>query len=128
MRPVLAALLGLLVLLLPALEAEDDKQGSAAKKSPPAFQFRTNPKVKSNIDIKEIVKGINQPGDPRDKLPPIYKPKIVSAQAAGRWLGNSERVLGIEIGGEARAYPILFMAIHEVCNDTLGGQPIAPNY
>ena len=101
----------------------------ALAKEPTAFEF-ANPdkKVKTKVDLKEIIRGLNVRGDPRDKLPPIYKPVIVSAEASKKFLKDSNRVLGVEVNGEARAYPLFILSVHEMCNDTLGGKPIAPNY
>ena len=102
-------------------------EGAEAKKSPSAFEFLTNPAVKKSIHKAEIKRGFPQPGDLRDKLPPIYKPKIVPIEKA-TFVADTDRVLGVVLGGEARAYPIFILQVHEMCNDTLGGRPIAPNY
>ncbi len=45
-----------------------------------------------------------------------------------RYVVRSSRVIGIEIGGEARAYPLYLLNGHEVIADTLGGVPIAVTY
>ena len=34
-------------------------------------------------------------------------------------------VLGVEVAGEARAYPVNLMSMHEVVNDTFAGEPYA---
>ncbi len=41
---------------------------------------------------------------------------------------GTDRVIGIEIGGEARAYPFRVVAWHEVVNDSLLGVPVAVTY
>lgn len=46
----------------------------------------------------------------------------------GKLLVPGDRVIGISIGGEARAYPLRLMRWHEVVNDTVGGEPIAVTY
>ena len=38
---------------------------------------------------------------------------------------SKDLVVGIEIDGESRAYPLHFLHVHEIINDTLGGIPIA---
>ena len=103
-------------------------QSDQPDKSPPAFEFHTNQRVKISIDKREIKAPFGTATDPRDKIPPIYKPKIVRTKQADTWLDGSERVLGVVIDGHARAYPLFILAVHEMCNDTLGGRPIAPNY
>jgi hypothetical protein len=39
-----------------------------------------------------------------------------------------ETVLGVAVGGEARAYPIAILVWHELVNDVLGGSPILVSY
>ena len=62
--------------------------------------------------------------------PAITKFKIVAAQAAGTRVEDDELVLGVVIGGKARAYPINMMygPSREVFNDHLAGQPIAATW
>lgn len=112
------------VLLLCALvlRAEEEKPAD----SPPAFEFKTNPKVKLAIDKDEIVKGIAK-ADPRDGIPTIREPKHMTA-ADATWLRGGDRVLGLVVGDEARAYPLRILEGHELVNDVLGGKPVAPNY
>jgi len=117
-----------LFLALLLLSPTGAAQVPAKKISHPAFAFLTDPAVKMSIRKAEIKRGIDDPGDPRDKLPPIYKPTILSIKEGDKFLRGNRRVLGIRIGDEARAYPLLLLRIHEVVNDTLGGRPIAPNY
>lgn len=92
-----------------------------------AFRFPIDPGVKREIDLGEVQRGVRGDGDPRDVIRSIREPRAVPAVEA-RWLGDDERVLGVEIGGEARAYPLRLLEVHELVNDTVGGRPIAPNY
>jgi hypothetical protein len=46
----------------------------------------------------------------------------------GKYLVSSDLVIGVEVGGEARAYPLSIMFVHEIINDTLGSVPIAVTY
>lgn len=49
----------------------------------------------------------------------------------GKYLVANDKVIGVELNGEARAYPILVMYVHDIINDTLGGEggvPIAVTY
>lgn len=43
----------------------------------------------------------------------------------GKLLVSSDRVLGVEVLGEARAYPLRILNWHEIVNDRLGGRPIS---
>jgi Protein of unknown function (DUF3179) len=49
------------------------------------------------------------------------------SRATGRGDGapDSSLVIGVDHGGEARAYPVDLLSLHEVVNDVVGGLPIA---
>lgn len=36
-----------------------------------------------------------------------------------------ELVIGVEINGQSRAYPVRLLSLHEIVNDVIGGQPVA---
>ena len=42
----------------------------------------------------------------------------------GPFLTSGDLVIGVERNGEARAYPLLLLNVHEAIGDTLGGEPI----
>ena len=44
------------------------------------------------------------------------------------WHVATVSVLGLVIGGEARAYPLRVLIWHEIANDTLGGVPVAVTF
>ncbi|MCW8984892.1 MAG: DUF3179 domain-containing protein [Thermoanaerobaculales bacterium] len=46
----------------------------------------------------------------------------------GKLLVSDDRVIGVVIGDDVRAYPLRLMRWHEVVNDTVGGEPIAVTY
>ncbi len=58
----------------------------------------------------------------RDAILPIYDPIFVNA-AESDWSADTE-VLGIEIGGQAKAYPIASLNGRELVVDELDGIPI----
>ncbi len=63
-------------------------------------------------------------------FPTITKLTVKTAREADKLLRADELVLGVEIEGQARAYPInsLTGPRREVFNDTLAGQPIAATW
>jgi hypothetical protein len=65
-------------------------------------------------------------GQPRDGIPALDAPRFVPGAQAG--LGFEARVLGVEYGGEARAYPLQILAWHEVVNDRYGAVPVTVAY
>jgi hypothetical protein len=58
----------------------------------------------------------------RDSIRPVYEPEFVPADQVQ--LADDELVLGIEIDGEAKAYPISVLNFREMVNDELAGVPI----
>lgn len=77
----------------------------------------------SLIPADQILQG----GPPRDGIPSIDKPKFVSA-ASANFMKPKDRVIGITIQGESRAYPINILNWHEIVNDTIKGQPVSVTY
>jgi hypothetical protein len=59
---------------------------------------------------------------PRDGIQPIYDPEFVPADEAG--YADDELVMGVAIGGEAKAYPVGLLNRREMVNDELAGIPI----
>jgi len=92
-----------------------------------AFAFRTDPhRVARSIKLHEVRRGV-EAVDPRDKIRTILEPKHAAADKAP-WVTDGSRVLGVVLNGEARAYPLYLLQVHELANDVLGGVAIAPNY
>ncbi len=62
--------------------------------------------------------------------PAIIDAPFVTASEVNRQVYDKELVIGVEINGEARAYPInaLTGPSREIINDTLGGQAIAASW
>ena len=58
----------------------------------------------------------------QDAIPPIYHPEFISAKDAG--LDPEELLIGVEIDGDVRAYPIGPLVRREMVNDVVGGVPI----
>ena len=67
---------------------------------------------------------------PRDAFPVFDNPAMLSAKEAEdkQVIFDRDAVLGIAINGEAKAYPITVMGVHELGNDTVGGIPIAVSW
>jgi hypothetical protein len=86
---------------------------------PTANGFQLEP---ASIPVREILRG----GPPRDGIPALDDPRTVAAGEAP-W-ADDERVIGVALGTEARAYPLAILVWHELVNDTLGGRPILVSY
>lgn len=76
------------------------------------------------IDLTEIMWG----GVRVDGIPPLENPPHTTPAPADDWLLPTDRVFGVAINGERRAYPLRIMNAHELANDTLGGEPISLVY
>jgi len=63
---------------------------------------------------------------PRDAFPVFNNPRMLSVEAAEdlQVVLPRDAVIGVVYGGEARAYPVAVMGIHELGNDTIAGLPI----
>ena len=75
------------------------------------------------VPRNEILSG----GPPKDGIPAILDPKFVGAENAD-FLRDSDAVIGVEIAGAARAYPIRILNWHEIVNDSVNGKPIAVTF
>ncbi|CAI9832509.1 MAG: DUF3179 domain-containing protein [Nitrosopumilus sp.] len=78
--------------------------------------------VRHSIPLDQIRDG----GPPPDGIPSIDSP--VFGDGAGASLPDGEIVIGLEIGGDARAYPLSILVWHEIVNDVVGGVPVAVTY
>jgi len=74
----------------------------------------------SRINLTEVVWG----GVVIDGIPDLRDPNIIPSDEAD-YLEADERVFGVSINGEHRAYPLRITNPHEMVNDVLGGEPIS---
>ena len=75
------------------------------------------------VDPARIIPG----GPPPDGIPPIDHPKFQPASSVS-WLAPAEPVAAVQIGTQAKAYPLQILVWHEIVNDTVGGVPVAVTY
>jgi hypothetical protein len=79
---------------------------------------------KSVVPLDQIVSG----GPPPDGIPSIDNPKFTSVKEADEILEDSELVVGLNVNGDIRAYPLQILVWHEIVNDDVGGVPVALTY
>ncbi len=79
--------------------------------------------VKTRIRLEEIAWG----GVRKDGIPDLIDPPVITHDKAS-YLNPDDRVFGVSINGEHRAYPFRIMNPHEMANDVVGGEPIALAY
>ena len=62
-----------------------------------------------------------------DGIPSLDNPSLIDAERAD-YLAADDLVFGVEINGDARAYPLRIMGWHEMFNEVIGGVPVALAY
>ena len=72
-------------------------------------------------DLNSRVKTIIPP----DGIPSIDTPRFWTAEEASAHYREDERVIGIDLEGEQRAYSVPHLSAHEIVNDSLGGRPFS---
>ncbi len=77
----------------------------------------------SIVSADKIISG----GVPRDGIPAITKPRLITAEQAG-FLEPDDRVIGVYRNGTTKAYPTKILNWHEIVNDTIGGRNIVVTY
>jgi len=77
----------------------------------------------SDVPWDEVQQGCSA----RDCIPSIDEPRFVAAEDAD-FLGPADYVMGLEVNGQARAYPIAILNYHEIVNDEIGGRPVVITY
>ena len=79
--------------------------------------------VPTTIRLEEIVWG----GVRRDGIPDLRFPNPLAPEDA-TYLEPDDRVFGVSINGEHRAYPLRVLNAHEMANDVVGGVQFALAY
>jgi hypothetical protein len=100
--------------------------GPGALADPISWQregWRKTDFTKRSVEWREILSG----GPPKDGIPSIDRPKFAPASGETQ-LSDTEPVIGLEIKGDARAYPLRILTWHEIANDVVGGVPVAVTY
>ena len=90
-------------------------------KAYPDWQTNFDKKI---IKLAELMSG----GPPKDGIPAIFKPKFETQEQAAAWLDDKEPVIGLEINGEAKAYPLSILIWHEIANDEVGSVPVVVSF
>lgn len=98
-------------------------------------QLGVNPNPTSGLTIMETnglkhvipLDKIKGGGPPKDGIPSIDNPKFAEVQDS-QFVSDYDVVIGLEINGDARAYPLFILVWHEIVNDNVGGVPVAVTY
>lgn len=79
--------------------------------------------VRHTVPLDKILSG----GPPPNGIPLIYSPKFAAADEAD-FVSDSDIVLGLNIDGDAKAYPLFILVWYEIVNARVGGIPVAVTY
>ncbi len=77
----------------------------------------------SEIDTQKIEHG----GPPKDGIPALDSPRFTSPRDA-TFLREDDWIIGLEIDGDARAYPVKILNYHEIVNDRIGTLGVLISY
>ncbi len=67
-------------------------------------------------------------GPPKDGIPSIDDPTFEAASKVGSRVRPGDPVFGVELNGEAKAYPQAILVWHEIVNDTFGDENVTVSY
>lgn len=99
---------------------------ASARASPPEWIAEGWSKTdfrNAKVPLEEILSG----GPPKDGIPSIDNPGFAAA-GADKDVAADEPVIGLDIAGDARAYPLRVLMWHEIVNDVVGATPVAVTY
>lgn len=128
---VLAALFGLFVIaivLVPAFQRMSERPPGDGE-DPASYLFALEPSL---VPAGDLVAAQFH----RDMSDPILAPSVMAADDVaarneakrGKVLVSTDPVIGVEIDGDHRAYPLSILKVHEIVNDELGGVPIVVSW
>ncbi|MGB7861437.1 MAG: DUF3179 domain-containing protein [Acidimicrobiia bacterium] len=80
----------------------------------------------SIIDLNELQVGIAA-SDPRDAIRPIDSPTFATV-AQSPWIADREPGVIVELGRDARFYPLSILTRHEIVNDEFGDVAVAVTF
>ena len=100
-----------------------DFKASLHEQVDPRFRLYFAAERPTLIRLDEVVWG----GVWQDGIPPLRAPRMLRARDA-KYLADSDVVFGIEVNGDARAYPKRILAWHEMFTDRVGGIEVAGVY
>jgi len=79
--------------------------------------------VKHLISLDKIKGG----GPPKDGIPSIDNP-IFAGILDSNFMSDSDIVIGLDINGKTKAYPLFILVWHEIVNDKVGDTPVSVTY
>ena len=87
----------------------------------PTINFESTLTLMETNGIKHLIPldKIKGGGPPKDGIPSIDNP-IFADISNSNFMSDSDVVIGLEINGESKAYPLFILVWHEIVNDKVG--------
>ncbi len=95
-----------------------------------AYKLSTAAGISNGFDLSNATlprEQILHGGPPRDGIPALSNPTMIRAADAS-YLSAQDRIVGIILDGQARAYPVAILNWHEIVNDAINGRRFAITY
>ena len=98
-----------------------------SENSPQTFKSTQNLMETNGLRHLIPLDKIKSGGVPRDGIPSIDNPKFSGIEGS-QFVSDSDIVIGLEINGDIRAYPLFILVWHEIVHDNVGDVPVAVTY
>ncbi len=122
---------GIVVVVILAMIGNSTTQSSMVSELPnSSFQSpQSSSIIMETNGLKHIIPldKIKSGGPPKDGIPSIDDPKFAKVSDS-QFVSDSDIVIGLEINGDIRAYPLFILVWHEIVNDRVGDIPLAVTY
>lgn len=105
-----------------SVDADDGLPGTEGEPS------TRDPEVELANELAAFERNARSGGVGQDGIPAIDDPGIDDADGGDALMEPGDVIFGVELDGEARAYPQHVLVWHEIVNDELGGMPISVTY
>jgi hypothetical protein len=116
-----------LVVLIPGMDINSVSIANSTTNTEsfnPLYTLVDEEENRNIVPPEQIVNG----GPPPDGIPSIDNPKFIQIQKAEEFLEDSDLVVGLNINGDIRAYPLQILVWHEIVNDKVGNTRVAITY
>lgn len=104
-------------------EANEAISIMSSESDEPIYTIMETNGVKHVIPLDKIKGG----GPPKDGIPSIDNPIFADVQSS-QFMSDSDTVIGLDINGEVKAYPLSILVWHEIVNDRVGDVPVSITY
>jgi hypothetical protein len=88
----------------------------------------TEHEVPLEFELEKFAQNAVNGGPGKDGIPSIDDPQFDGVEGGNEMLDPGDPVFGVEIDGDARAYPQRILVLHEIVNDSFGDRNVAVTY